>query len=211
MQTEPLGEFDGAVLVRVRFGEPSTDLHPQERALADAKPPRRREELVAGRLALRSALRAVGWRGDGPLLPGPKGRPELPDGFTGSITHKDGLALAVAAPLVDGWTLGVDSEVLGERDRSAIAPKVLRAAEHERWSAAGAEWPDLLRLFSLKEAIYKALHPHVPRYIAFEEAEIAPDGGITMHLAGGEGPFELRGASRWEGSRLVSLVAARRL
>lgn len=209
VHVEPIREFATAVLVRVPFGVDVRALHPEELALAESKPPRRREELVSGRTALRAALAAVGWSGDLALLPGPKGRPALPAGFTGSLTHKDGLAVAVAAPLRDGWTIGVDSEVLGTRDRSAIAAKVLRPGEHARWRDDGARWPELLRLFSLKEAIYKALHPHVPRYIAFEEAEISPDGSICMHLAGGEGPFELRGWSRWEDERLFSFVAAR--
>ena len=132
----------------------------------------------------------------------------MPDGFTGSITHKDGLALAVAAPLVNGRTLGVDSEVLGDRDRSSIAPKVLRPVELARWQAAGATWPSLLKLFSMKEAVYKALTPHVPRYIGFDECEIAEDGGITMFLTGGEGEFALRGVARWEGQRLICVVEA---
>jgi 4'-phosphopantetheinyl transferase EntD len=69
----------------------------------------------------------------------------------------------------------------------------------------------LLELFSLKEAVYKALHPHVPRYIGFEECEIAADGSITMFLVGGEGPFVLRGMSRWEGQRLISIASAARV
>ena len=207
---EDVPEFEGAVLALVAFGSPDGALHPDERDFAGDKPRRRREELIAGRVALREALAAVGWTGDGPLLPNPQGRPRVPDGFTGSITHKDGQALAIAAPLVGGRTLGVDSEVLGDRDRSAIAPKVLRPEELSRWQAAGATWPDLLRIFSLKEAVYKALHPHVPRYIAFAESAIAADGSIAMHLAGGdaEGRYALRGTSTWEGARLISVVEA---
>ena len=141
---ERLDEFGGAVLVRATFGQPESGLHPAELAWAESKPPRRRTELVAGRIAIRRALTEAGWTGDGPVLPNPQGRPSMPDGFTGSITHKDGVALAIASPLMGGRTLGVDSEVLGDRDRSAIAPKVLRPDELARWQADGSSWPSLL-------------------------------------------------------------------
>ena len=206
--------LQGAAIARVPVADlgaeelPGWDLlHAEEQAWALGRSERRKREVVAGRAALRSALRAVGWSGDKALLASPQGRPEVPAGFTGSITHKDGEALAVGAVSTDGRTLGIDSEVVG-RDRSSIASRVLRAVERERWEAGGSRWTELLELFSLKEAIYKALHPHVPRYIAFSEAEVDADGAIRMHLERGEGPFELRGFSKWEDQRLVSLVEA---
>lgn len=210
----PIRGFDSAWLVRVPIfdidAEPSeAGLHPAEVAEASIHKPRRRRELLAGRQALRSALRAAGWSGDEPLLPGEQGRPNLPEGFTGSLTHKDGLVLAVAGPLRGGVTLGVDSEVLGTRERVGIARKILRPAEAARWEAAGSTWPDLLELFSVKEAIYKAMHPHVPRYIAFDEAEVE-GRRLTMHLARGEGDFNLQGHWWWEADRLISVVSARR-
>ena len=179
-----------------------------ERRFVEAAKPRRAREVAAGRAALRAALRAAGWGGAGDLLPGEHGRPRLPDGFTGSITHKDGVALALAAPLRAGRTVGLDSEVVG-RDRSDIARRILRPAEQDRWLATGGAWPQLLEVFSVKEAIYKALHPHVPRYIGFEEAEVHEDGTVQMHLVHGEGPFTLEATAWWESQRLISVVQAR--
>lgn len=167
---------------------------------------------MAGRTALRAALRASGWEGSAALLPSEQGRPDLPSGFTGSISHKDGHALAFARRMEDGRTLGIDTEVIGSRQRLAIARKVLTEQELARWEK-GRSWPGLLQAFSLKEAIYKALHPHVPRYIGFDEAEIGLDGGIVMSLKNGEGPFRLVGWWWWEGPagpsrRLVSICEA---
>ena len=189
------------------------ELHEAERAWARAHAPRRVREFIAGRWALRTALQAAGWDGSEPLLPSEQGRPGLPDGFTGSITHKDGQALAIARRSRHGRTLGIDSEVIGPRERLAIARKVLTDSELARWEAAPG-WPALLQSFSLKEAIYKALHPHVPRYIGFTEAEIDPHGAITMSLAHGEGPFALQGWWWWEGPespsrRLVTICEVR--
>ena len=215
------GAFDGAWIGRAviaALDEPVgrcpgfAALHEEEREHALGRSARRAREFVAGRVALRAALLAAGWSGHTPLLPGEQGRPGLPPGWTGSITHKDGLALAVGRRLVGGRTLGIDSEVVGDRERTAIARKVLTPSELARWSR-DASWPALLESFSTKESIYKALHPHVPRYIGFEEAERDPDGVISMRLVGGEGAFRFASHLWWEGPegpgrRLITLVEA---
>ena len=210
-----LSSVRGVVLVEVSIDHPEApresvlgELHPAERAFACSKPGRRLVEFVAGRRALRVALRHVGWGGDQPLLTGPQGRPEVPLGFTASVSHKDGLAFAVAAPADSGRTLGIDCEVIGDRARSSIARKILRPSELLRWQTTGSTWPALLEIFSTKEAIYKALHPHVPRYIGFEEAEVDELGGIRLHLSGGEGPFRLHRHLSWDEQRLIVLVEA---
>jgi len=183
-------------------------LHEVEQDYAGSRPGRRRCEFVAGRCALRKALRQLGWDGHEPLLPGPQGRPYVPPGFTGSLTHKDGVALAIASRSPAGATLGIDCEVIGDRERSGIARKVLLPAEFDRWQSGGSTWSALLETFSTKEAIYKALHPHVPRYIGFEEAEILANGEIQMRLVGGEGPFRMTRHLHWSGERLVVVVEA---
>ena len=131
-----------------------------EQAWALGRSERRKREVVAGRAALRSALRAVGWSGDKALLASPQGRPEVPAGFTGSITHKDGEALAVGAVSADGRTLGIDSVVVG-RDRSAIASRVLRAAERERAPfRPGSEKIYPLRVASTRAPVDTSLPDH---------------------------------------------------
>ncbi len=206
------------VLARVRIPsaaaldeEGGAGLHPEEWTFAESKPPIRRVEFVAGRRALRRALHACGWLGDQVLLPGPQGRSALPDGYSASISHKAGWALALAVRTDGTRFVGLDSEVVGERNRSGIAEKILRPEEHERWTAEGRLWTQLLEFFSTKEAIYKALHPLVPRYIAFSEASIQGDGRIRLHLSGGEGPFSVEAQHWWEEERLITVVEARRV
>jgi len=213
--------FASAVVARAKIGllehpieqcAGYSTLHDDERAWVLDHAPRRAREFVAGRTALRAALRASGWEGQEALLRSEQGRPSLPSGFTGSISHKDGQAFAFARRSDDGRTLGIDTEVIGPRQRLAIARKVLTAKELVHWERERS-WPALLQTFSLKEAIYKALHPHVPRYIGFEEAEVGLDGHITMTLKAGEGPFRLVGWWWWEGPvgpsrRLVSVCEA---
>lgn len=180
-------------------------LHAHERSWAAAQGPRRRREIVAGRLALRAALRAAGWDGDEPLAALAGGGPCIPEAFTGSISHKDGLAVAIAGRGL-GRTLGIDVETLAGRERLGIAERVLRPEELDRWRAGGGRWAELLWAFALKEAVYKALYPRVRRYVGFAEAEILGDGQVLLHLAGGEGPFHVRSASFAEGDRLLAVV-----
>ena len=208
-------EFDGCCLARIPLASRDQrplagweSLHPEERVWLADRAPRRRQELVAGRLALRAALVQAGWAGELPLLALPRGGPRLPQGFTGSISHKADLALAVGAP-ARGRTLGVDTEVLGDRDRRSIAERVLRPAELLRWQAAGARWPTLLQVFSIKEAVYKALHPWVRRHVGFAEAEVLDDGRVQLHLDREEGPFAVRWATSWQDDRLIAVVEVR--
>ena len=211
LESVPL--LDDAVLVRSPIADlddgvlPGLDtLTDVERTLADGHGPRRRREIVAGRAALRRALGAIGWSGAEALGVGPRGEPLVPSGFTGSLSHKDGLAIAIAARSSGDRTIGVDTEVLGTRERCSIASRVLRPDELDRWAAGGSTWAELLLSFSIKEAIYKALHPHVPRYIDFLEAELHADGRIELHLATGTHPFALRSSWWWESDRLITVV-----
>jgi len=96
----------------VRDGE----LHEQEAALARSLPEARRDAFVAGRRALRAAIRAVAPdRADlplllaRPLLRTTRGAPTLPFGVRGSISHKRTRAIAMAEAGTHGH-LGVDLE-----------------------------------------------------------------------------------------------------
>lgn len=186
------------------------ELCDRERELAGGQHPRRARDFVAGRAALRRALHAAGWLGEGPLLWTEQGRPDVPPGWTASLTHKDGLAHAVAAPSDSRVTVGIDAEVRGDRERLRIAPRVLAPAELRRWKAAGQRWDQLLEVFSQKEAIYKALHPHLPRYIGFHEARFGPDGAVALHLDPPGPPLRVIALARWEGARLLSYAVASR-
>jgi len=143
-----------------------------ERAHAATLGPIRRRELVAGRTALHAAL---GDR-DTPILADDRGAPILPAGWIGSISHKGALAAAIAAPAGSGW-VGIDLERAAP-PRVDIARRVLTPREQAR--LADLEGDDRGRAvtlhFALKEAIYKAIDPHLRRYVGFTEVELALDG-----------------------------------
>ena len=163
-------------------------LDPAEAAHARTLRGRRQIEWTGGRLALRAAARAAGLALPA-VLPGARGEPLLPPAVQASISHKRAMALALVG--TGPACLGLDVEE-PEPARPAIASRVLRDEELAAVEALpeAERWPAILRRFAAKEAIYKALHPHVRRYVAFSEASVSlePPGAI-LHLAHGEGPF----------------------
>ena len=71
------------------------------------------------------------------------------------------------------------------------------------------------REFSVKESVYKALHPFLLRYIGFGEVAVwpQPDGNdrVEPFLRPGEGPFVFEARHVWIGDRVLSMVRLRPL
>ncbi|WP_330335583.1 4'-phosphopantetheinyl transferase superfamily protein (plasmid) [Streptomyces sp. NBC_00536] len=137
---------------------PPVAVREAERRMAKDMPPRRRADFLIGRGALHRALRAAGLTADAVLFEG--SRPLLPAGISASISHSDGVAVAVAGPSERFSSLGVDLELTGPPLRAAHL--VLRGAETAALHEAGdAAEQRLLAMYSAKEAAYKALSPHL--------------------------------------------------
>lgn len=185
------GPFSAAsVMASVAVGSPQEDtLHADERALVTAMSPDRRATFVAGRQALRAALDAVApQHRDTPLLRTVRGAPQLPVGVTGSISHKQTRAIAIAARSA-GELLGLDLErrpTDADAHRPSIADRILTAAERDalRGLDALAHREATLVRFALKEAVYKAIDPYVHRYVRFTEVEldVRDDGAAVVRL-----------------------------
>jgi 4'-phosphopantetheinyl transferase EntD len=189
------------------------ELAPAARAHAAGLAPRRRLTWVGGRLALGRAAAALG-AAAGALLPDAAGAPQLAAGLVGSVSHKTELAVALL-DRADGWSRGVDLEALAP-PRERIARRVLTEAERAGVDALApaARWEAILLRFSLKEALYKALHPFVRRYVGFLEAELAPEAdgscAAALRLTGGEGPFVVEGRWLRRGDWLLTTCRVRR-
>ena len=172
----------------------------------------RQVDWVGGRLALRGALGRMD-RPHPPLLVDRWGAPVLPEQVVGSISHKRTLAVGMVARSRHG-TVGIDLEDLSPA-RERIAPRVLlpqelqaieRLPEHRRWTG-------IVLRFSMKEAIYKALHPYVHRYVDFKEALVVPDidctANVELRLEGSEGPFRVEARYQWLPGRVLTMVRIR--
>jgi len=176
-------EIDDARAVRVpdhaavTLADALARLHPDEQALAATLATVRRRDWVAGRLALRAALDRTVASSAAPILADDRGAPILPTGAVGSVSHKRGLAVALATSGVD-HRVGVDVE-LAAGSRLDLGPRVLtdpeRAALAHLDPAARAR--AVILRFALKEAIYKAIDPFVRRYVGFRELTVWPSSG----------------------------------
>jgi 4'-phosphopantetheinyl transferase EntD len=160
-------------------------LRPDEWAVAEKMLPVRRRTWVGGRVALRLALERAALEAPAVLVDD-RGAPVLPAGVSGSISHKEAMAVALVAREPTA-RIGVDIELEGERTLD-ISSKVLtddelrEIADH---SPAAREREVLLR-FSAKESIYKAIDPFVRRFVGFREVAVSPrpDGTaeVRSHL-----------------------------
>ncbi|MFT3691696.1 MAG: 4'-phosphopantetheinyl transferase superfamily protein [Kofleriaceae bacterium] len=122
----------------------------------------RRRELVAGRTAMHCLIAEA-------VLSNERGAPILPAGKSGSISHKLTRAAALVADAHHGH-VGIDLERTAAT-RLDIGKRILTVNEPK---VQGAE---LLRVFAIKEAIYKAIDPIVRRYVGFQEVELVVGEG----------------------------------
>lgn len=214
-ETTPFGELVGIHLPPGLADSAEgalTRLHPEEREIALAFGGRRRIEFCGGRLALRLARERLGF-GSGPVPRGERGEPLLPTGLTASVSHKRRLAAALVAH-ADAGTVGLDLEELAPA-RMSIAGRVLLPEEERALKALpeAERWEALAARFAIKEAVYKAIHPHVNRYVRFSEAQVLLETGaaprVALCLEGGEGPFDLEARLERRGGILAAQVRAR--
>jgi enterobactin synthetase component D len=137
--------------------------------------PKRRAEFAAGRHAASLALARCGCHE--PVTRCANGSPCWPRGFTGSISHGAGLAVAVAARAESYRGLGIDVEsLITDEQCLAIADRILDATEFTLLARAlpGRVRSALLSLgFSAKESLYKCLNPVATEFIEFEDARVS--------------------------------------
>ncbi len=166
-----------------------SELHAAEQALVGTMAEAQRTAFIAGRRALREAMVTVAPElRDVALLRTGRGAPQIPAGFTGSISHKRTRAIAVFAPSA-GALVGVDLEerpTASDAHRPSIADRILTGAERETLQGLDPlehREATLIR-FALKEAVYKSIDPYVHRYVRFTEVEldVHTDGRATVRL-----------------------------
>lgn len=142
-------------------------------------------KFLGGRVALRRALKGVHALTCPSILRDDFGAPTLPMEITGSISHKDDLAVGVAR--VDSiGRIGVDLEHTYNKAASRLWGRILTKNEQSQLGKlAGVTMEEeVLLRFSLKEAGYKAIHPFLKRSVDFSEVEVnpMPDGSATVNF-----------------------------
>lgn len=150
--------------------------HEIERPASIAKAvPKRQAEFLAGRLAARDALLRLGSAPE-PVGIGSARQPLWPAGVTGSISHSEGVAAALAVPAIGCAGVGLDVErIVGPDAFKALCTTVVGPAEMALLAQAPAalSLPTLLTIcFSAKESFFKGTYAHVRRYFDFTDVRI---------------------------------------
>lgn len=154
-----------------------TPLRVQEERLVEGAVAKRQREFRAGRNLAHRLLRQR-HSGDCTLLRCPNGAPCWPASIVGSLSHCDDLALCAVADCADTAMLGLDVEcgapleanllnyIMNEGDRQY-------ARQHHLENGAWGK-----RVFSAKEAAYKALFPRHQVVLEFTDLSIRPIDNI---------------------------------
>jgi enterobactin synthetase component D len=185
----------------------SSELHDEEIALARPLKPRRQVTFVGGRIAMRRAMGDDSFN-DQPLLIDALGAPKMPCSWVGSISHKNQIAVAIAAK-GGGAHVGVDIEAAAP-SKHKIQKMILRPEEEENLGGLKdvSQDEEVLLRFSLKEAVYKSLNPFLKRYVGFKEVATQPlDGGmgeVHYFLDGSVSRFETEITWRREGGYFLT-------
>ena len=213
--TDRLGEVTHALQAQVsdgiaiavtdpRMAQPA--LLPAEQTAVATAIPKRQAEFAAGRAAARAAMAQLGGA-PLPILKGADRAPVWPEGWQGSISHKDTLCAAGATRLP--LTFGIDIEeatplkeeliptICDETELSGVPPMARSLTAK--------------RIFSAKEAAYKAQYPQSQKLFGFDHMRIAFDGdSFTATFAKPAHPFGigdvLQGRQITVAGHLVSVV-----
>lgn len=166
----------GVAVCGVEIGANPAPLYPEEEVAIARAVASRRAEFAAGRQAARGAMRALGVAPT-PIPMGESRAPVWPAGMTGTITHAGGLALAALARCEAAEGLGLDLEADTPLARD-LWPGILVQSERD-WLAsqpATAQGKLAKRIFSAKEAAYKAQYVRSGEILDFSDISVAYTG-----------------------------------
>ncbi|MBN9886025.1 4'-phosphopantetheinyl transferase family protein [Salipiger abyssi] len=160
---------------------PQTDpgaLFPEERAAMQKAVPARLAEFTGGRVAARRAMAQLGLT-PGPVAMDPDRAPRWPEGLVGSITHAAGFCFALVSHISDWRAIGADLE----RD-AALPDEIVAEVATPQELASLAPLPArkaAARIFSAKEAAYKAQYPLTRCLFGFDAMQAdLPAGEMRM-------------------------------
>ncbi|MDX1505312.1 MAG: 4'-phosphopantetheinyl transferase superfamily protein [Spongiibacter sp.] len=110
--------------------------------------------------------------------------PVWPKGFVGSISHTDDFACCALARAEHYLALGIDAQAwISEESAPRLSRRILSPGEKTLLTESDVPLAEGLSLvFSAKESIYKAFHPHVQRFFGYREAELTALDCTTRQL-----------------------------
>ena len=162
---------EGTAFAVDRIG-PSAVFDGAEQAAVAWAVARRRDEFATGRRLAREALARLGCVAAG-LPPDPDRVPRWPQGFVGTISHSDGLCVALVGRARHLIGIGIDIEKTTWM-QPGLASLICRPDETGLDETGGAVDPTLLR-FVAKEAFFKAYFPATRGLLDFQDVRVTVD------------------------------------
>ncbi|TMP45287.1 phosphopantetheinyl transferase [Pseudoalteromonas citrea] len=134
---------------------------------------KRKAEFLAGRICAKHALQHIDID-DVQILSGEDRAPIWPQGVKGSITHTQGIAIAMCSRDTELKGLGIDVErFMGDEQEQKLQTQILHPEENSTFSSLSLTIANPLTLiFSAKESIYKALYPSVGKFFGFDAVKL---------------------------------------
>lgn len=129
----------------------------------------------AARATARELFRQLG-RGSDAISKGAAGAPIWPKGLVGSLAHDDEIAVAAIAERHDFSSLGIDVEPTEPLD-AELFDVIATRAERQRIRNDGVVGR---LLFSVKEAVYKAVYPLDGTFLDHQDIEVWLDSGVAQ-------------------------------
>ena len=137
---------------------------------------KRKAEFYAGRACAQQGLTVLLPGQQAPLDSHPEhGFVLWPKGSCGAITHSQGMAAALVAPLTSFQGLGLDAEAyLPIAKALRLAPHILTSNEQQVLASLTPAEQALFvtQVFSIKESLYKAVFPLSLVFFGFQAAEV---------------------------------------
>lgn len=180
----PDGVFGTEILDRGQ----AVPLSPEEEALVTGASDKRRRDFALGRACARTALDQLGM--PGMVGRAPHGAPVWPAGVTGSISHTEGYAAAIAARRSGFTGIGVDAEHVGRVEEN-LWPRLFTGEERAFLGGQGDVAAMATLLFAAKEAAFKAANPQAGQALQFQalSVDVRGDGTFRLHGQAGEGRY----------------------
>ncbi|PHM49680.1 putative non-ribosomal peptide synthetase [Xenorhabdus miraniensis] len=148
---------------------------------------KRRAEYLAARYCTRQVLNNLGYP-DFQVTNAQDRSPIWPDNICGSISHSTNCAIAFAAHCNQYRIIGVDIEQEIKSDIvESVSSSIINNNEVTLLKECALPFEQAFTLaFSIKESLFKALHPHVKRFFDFHAAEITSincnDRSVSIQL-----------------------------
>ena len=138
-----------------------------------------RRQSGAARIVARQLMAQMG-QPPHAILKGPSGAPIWPDGLVGSLAHTAQIAVAALARRADFSSIGIDIE-----PAEPLEPDLLNLVATASEQKAVANNPLGARLlFTIKEAVYKAVNPLDGVFLEHHDVEVNLEAGTAAVRSG---------------------------